>query len=132
MEGTMSKADDLQNRLINFSVSIILLCDKLPHHQGSSHIANQLARSGTAPPAHYAEARGAESDNDFIHKLKLCIKELNESQVWLKIIIGAKIIPQTDVPGVLAECIELSKIINTTISSTKRRINDEQQITNRK
>lgn len=128
----MSKADDLQDRLVNFAVEIVLLCDKIPRSFGCAHIAKQLARSGTAPPAHYAEARGAESDVDFLHKLKLCIKELNESQVWLKIILGAKLLPKTAIPSVLAECVELSKIINATITSVKRRIKTQQQTANKK
>ena len=118
----MAKGDELQERLIRFSVKVVQRCDQLPRSYASAHIAKQLLRSGTAPPAHYAEGRGAESDQDFIHKLKLCSKELNESQIWLKILIGAQLLPQTDVSDLLAECIELSKIINASITTVKRRL----------
>ena len=118
----MAKGDDLHERLIRFSVSIVLLCDQLPRSYAGAHLAKQLLRSGTAPPAHYAEGRGAESDPDFIHKLKLCSKELNESQVWLRIIIGTQLLPKMDVPVVLAECVELSKIINASLTTVKRRL----------
>ena len=72
----MAKGDDIQERLINLAVIIMRICDQLPDTSAGRHIANQLLRSGTAPAAHYAEARGAESTRDFIHKLKICSKEL--------------------------------------------------------
>ena len=68
-ENSMAKGVDIEERLINFAVSIVKLCDKLPKTAEGSHNAGQLLRFGTAPAAHYAEARGAESTKDFIHKL---------------------------------------------------------------
>ena len=65
----MAKGDDIQERLINFAVSIIQLADKLPKTTAGRHIAGQILRSGTSPAPNYAEARSAESSNDFIHKL---------------------------------------------------------------
>jgi hypothetical protein len=62
----MSKGDDIEERLINFAVRIINLCAHLPKTQAGEHIGGQLLRSGTSPAANYAEARGAESDKDFI------------------------------------------------------------------
>jgi len=83
-----------------------------------------LLRSGTSPAAHYAEARGAESTKDFIHKLKLCVKELNESQVWLKIIRGGELLPATRLNDIIRERSELSRIINASITTARRRLND--------
>ena len=82
----VAKGDDIEARLIDFAVRIIKLCDNLPKTRAGNHIAGQLLRSGTAPAAHYAEARGAESTKDFVHKLRLSLKELKESRVWLLII----------------------------------------------
>ena len=79
----MSKGDDIEERLIDFAVRVIKLSTALPKSPAGVHIANQILRSGTAPAAHYAEARGAESKNDFVHKLCICLKELNETRVWL-------------------------------------------------
>jgi four helix bundle protein len=59
----MAKGDDIEERLIDFAVKVVKLCDKLPKSYAGRHMANQLLRSGTAPAAHYAEARGAESTN---------------------------------------------------------------------
>lgn len=112
----MAKGDDIEERLIGFAVSIIHLCDKLPPSPGGRHISGQLLRSGTAPAAHYAEARGAESTNDFIHKLKLCLKELNESRVWLRIINKSNMMAT---PEILKECSELARIINSSITTTR-------------
>lgn len=77
----MAKGQDIEERLIAFGVRVINICQQLPRNYVGKHFANQLLRSGTAPAAHYAEARGAESRRDFIHKLKICLKELNESQI---------------------------------------------------
>lgn len=66
----MARGDDIQERLINFAVAIIHLCNHLPTTPAAKHIAGQLLRSGTSPAANYAEARGAESTGDFVHKLK--------------------------------------------------------------
>ena len=66
----MAKGDDIHLRLIKFAVQIIKLCDKVPATRAGNHVAGQLLRCGTAPAAHYAEARGAESDRDFTHKLR--------------------------------------------------------------
>ena len=83
----MAKGDDIQERLIDFAVSIIQLTTKLPKSSAGKHIAGKLLRSGTSPAPNYAEARSAESSNDFIHKLKIALKELNETVVWLQIIV---------------------------------------------
>ena len=82
----MAKGDDIEERLVTFAVRVIKLSGHLPKSQAGKHIGGQILRSGTAPAAHYAEARGAESKKDFVHKLKICLKELNETRVWLKMI----------------------------------------------
>jgi len=116
----MAKGDDIEQRLINFAVAIIELCDQLPGTVTGRHMAGQLLRSGTAPAPHYAEARGAESRRDFIHKLGICLKELNESLVWLKIINAGNILPETDLTAIMTENNELSRIVNSSIQTAKR------------
>jgi four helix bundle protein len=66
----MAKGDDIEERLVDFAVRIVKLSRHLPNTQAGKHISGQVLRSGTAPAAHYAEARGAESRKDFVHKLK--------------------------------------------------------------
>ena len=116
----MARGDDIEERLIDFAVMIINLCASLPATVAGRHVAGQLVRSGTAPAPHYSEARGAESTRDFIHKLGICLKELNESAVWLKIAQRSKMTPEARVKPVLTECVELSKIINSSIQTARR------------
>lgn len=115
----MAKGDDIEDRLIKFAIRTVKLCDQLPNTQAGKHIAGQLLRSGTAPAAHYAEARGAESTNDFVHKLKICLKELNEARTWLKITVGSDLLSEARLANITTECDELCRIINASIKTTQ-------------
>ena len=118
----MTKGQDIEDRLIDFGVRIIKLCEQLPPSYAGQHLANQLLRSGTAPAAHYAEARGAESGKDFVHKLKIGLKELNESHVWLRMIGRSDLLQQERLQEITKECWELSRIINASITTAKKRL----------
>ena len=74
---------DLEARLIDFAVRIIKLAESLPKTKIGKHIEGQLLRCGTSPAPNYGEAQGAESRFDFIHKMKICLKELRETKVWI-------------------------------------------------
>jgi len=86
------KTFDLQDRFIDFAVRIIRLSEAIPETKAGKHIFSQILRSGTSPAPNYGEAQSAESKADFIHKLKIALKELRETEVWLKIIIREKLI----------------------------------------
>ena len=111
----MAKGDDIQERLIDFAVAIIAFCAELPKTQTGNHVAGQILRSGTSPAPNYGEARGAESRRDFVHKLKIVLKELNETGIWLKIIRRSEMLQATKINFLEEECIELAKIINSSI-----------------
>ena len=117
----MAKGDDIQERLIDFAVEIINFCSKLPKNQAGKHVSGQLLRSGSAPAPNYGEARGAESTNDFVHKLGITLKELNESEIWLEIIKRSEMLPSSLVDPLARECVELSKIISTSIRTVGKR-----------
>ncbi|RZB34018.1 MAG: hypothetical protein SRB2_03411 [Desulfobacteraceae bacterium Eth-SRB2] len=117
----MAKGDDIQERLIDFPVSIIQLTTKFPKTLAGKHIAGQILRSGTSPAPNYAEARSAESSNDFIHKLKIALKELNETAVWLQIIIRSKMLPIEECIDLQKECDELCRIISTIVKTSQKR-----------
>jgi len=85
-------SDQLEERLIQFAARIIFLAGKLAKNFQGRHIANQIVRCATAAAANYAEARGAESRADFIHKMRIVQKELNESLVWLRIIVKSGLV----------------------------------------
>ena len=82
---------DLEERLINFSVLIIELVESMPKTKASNHLAGQLLRSGTSTALNYGEAQSGESRRDFIHKLKIVLKELRESSICVKIIYRTKL-----------------------------------------
>jgi four helix bundle protein len=117
----MAKGDDSEERLIDFAVRVIKLCASLPRTPAGKHLSGQLVRSGTAPAAHYAEARGAESTRDFIHKLRICLKELNESRVWPKIIVRSEMQFEARLSDLLRENNELCRIINASIKTARAR-----------
>lgn len=76
----------LEERLINFASQILNLSENLPNVVSAKHIGAQIIRSGTSPALNYGEARAAESKADFIHKMKICLKELREPHISLRII----------------------------------------------
>jgi four helix bundle protein len=82
---------DLEERLINFAVMIVEICENMKDTKASNHLAGQLIRSGTSPALNYGEAQSGESRKDFIHKIKIVLKELRESFVCLKIIYRSKL-----------------------------------------
>jgi four helix bundle protein len=94
---------DLENRLLEFSVRIIRVVEVLPRTTAGRHIADQLLRSGTSPYANHGEAEGAESRDDFVHKLKVCYKELRETRRWLRLI---KRVPMIEMPTQLDELLD--------------------------
>ena len=103
---------DLQDRLIDYAVRIIKLCEALPNNKTGKHICSQILRSGTSPAPNHGEAQSAESRADFVHKLKVALKELRETETWLKIIIKAQLISPADkLEPLLQETNELISIL---------------------
>jgi four helix bundle protein len=113
---------DLEDRLINFAVEIITICDSIKPTKAGNHLAGQLVRSGTSPALNYGEAQAGESTRDFIHKLKVILKELRESRNCLRIIERANL--YLDNPKQLAlalkECNELIAIFAASIKTTQK------------
>ena len=119
--GNSQRTYDLQDRFIDFAVRIIKLSESLPETKAGKHICSQILRSGTSPAPNYGEAQGAESKADFIHKLKIALKELRETEVWLKIIVRAKMIqPSEKVDALLRETDELISIVFKSIGTAKK------------
>jgi four helix bundle protein len=110
------KPQDLENRLIDFAVTIVGIVEALPDSKAGNHIGGQLIRSGTSPAPNYGEAQSAESRKDFVHKMKISLKELRETMVWLKIIARKNFSPRHEVVRAISECHELIAIF---VASTK-------------
>ena len=117
----MAKGEELQERLILFAARVIKVCAALPRSATGRHIGRQLLRAGTAPAPHHSEARSAESTADFIHKLKMAVKELNETEVWLRILVASKLIRESQVSDLLDECKQLQRIISASIRTARER-----------
>jgi four helix bundle protein len=117
---TNTKANDLEQRLIRFATDIIKLSLQLRDTVEARHLATQVLRSGTAAAPNYAEARSAESRADFIHKLKVALKELNETSVWLRIIQGSFAENSDFLSGLIAENQELCRIVLASIQTARR------------
>src|SRR5213594_3997892 len=101
---------DLEERLLEFSSRIIRLVDALPNTRAANHLAGQLLRCGTSPLGNHGEVQAAESRKDFIHKLKVCLKELKETRRWLRLLKKSKMLPEKNMVLILAESEELVRI----------------------
>ncbi|RLD32905.1 MAG: four helix bundle protein [Bacteroidetes bacterium] len=118
------KKYDLEDRLIDFVIQIDDIIEKLPNTRLGNYLAGQMIRSGTSPALNYGEAQGAESTNDFIHKLKIILKELRETFVCLKIIKRKPLIePNDDLENTYIENNELISIFVSSIKTAKRNKN---------
>ena len=120
-KGKNQKKFDLQERFIDYAVRIINVSEQLPETKAGKHIASQILRSGTSPAPNYGEAQSAESRADFIHKLKVALKELRETEAWLKFIIRTKLIqPSAKLSPLLQETDELISILFKSIDTAKK------------
>jgi four helix bundle protein len=81
---------DLEDRLLEFASVIIDVSEKLPNSRAGNHLAGQILRSGTSPYGNHGEAQAPESAEDFIHKMKICLKELRETRRWARLIAKKK------------------------------------------
>lgn len=114
-----ARADELEDRLIDFAVRIIKLSANLPKTPAGKHIAGQILRSGTSPAPNYGEARGAESNADFVHKLGIVLKELNETSIWLRIIERSQLLKRELLVEIIGENRELSRIFTSSLKTAK-------------
>jgi four helix bundle protein len=110
---------DLEERLLDYSAGIVVLSDWLPNTRAGSHIGGQVLRSGTSAPA-------AESRDDFIHKMKLCLKELREIHLWLRLIERTSLLEnKAGLKQLLRETDELIGIFVASVATVRRRDQDD-------
>jgi four helix bundle protein len=111
---------DLEERLLEFSARIIRLVDVLPNTRAANHIAGQLLRCGTSPLGNHGEVEAAESRKDFVHKLRICLKELKETRRWLRLLQRAEFVPTSKMVSILGETEELIKIFSASIRTAEK------------
>ncbi|MEZ4858352.1 MAG: four helix bundle protein [Flavobacteriaceae bacterium] len=117
------KPNDLENRLIEFSVNVIALCKIIEKSIASEHLAKQLIRSATSAALNYGEARSGESTKDFLHKMKISLKELRECLVNFKIPKGAELISNKEmIKKLIQENDELISIFVVSIKTASNKL----------
>jgi len=112
---------DLQDRLVSYAVRIISLSEALPETKAGKHVSSQILRSGTSPASNYGEAQSAELTADFVHKLKIALKELRETEIWLKIIAKVQLIKSvSQLAPLLQETDELIAILFKSVKTARK------------
>jgi len=119
-EPSRSRADELEERLIDFAVRVVKLSAALPKTPAGKHIAGQILRSGTSPAPNYGEARGAESHADFVHKVRIVLKELNETSIWLRVIERSHILKPELLTEIIQENNELCRIFTASLATARK------------
>lgn len=121
--------DELSDRLMDASVRVGKVVDALPDTRLGRHVAGQLVRCGTSAGPNYEEGRAAESRRDFIHKLRISLKELRETRYWLRFSSRAALLPESQLVDLIGETEELIRIIAKSVSTAEsrrdRRSNDK-------
>ena len=118
---------DLEERLIEYASRCIKLAEALPKAVAPKHLGGQMIRSGTAPALNYGEAQAAESRADFIHKMKICLKELRETLITIKIIKKCSFLPTQRLEPLMTENNELISIFVKSIETAVRNMNEEKK-----
>ncbi len=113
------KGDNIFDRLVNIGVATVELAEALPSTPSAKHIGHQLVRAATSAGANYQEARGAESRNDFAHKLGVALKETREAHYWLRLVQGAKLAASDQLQPLLRETQELTQILASSIRTAR-------------
>ena len=113
------KENTLQPRLVSFASAVIKLCEGLPKTFSNKHLGQQLIRSSSSAALNYGESQAAESKADFIHKLKIVLKELMESKVAIQLLENSKSTETADFSQVLKENSELIAIFIASLKKLK-------------
>ena len=111
---------ELSERLLDFAARVGKVVDALPDTRMGRHIAGQLVRCGTSPAPNYEEACAAESRADFTHKMSLCLKELRESRMWLRLIIKTVLLSAKRIQPLWQEADELCNIFGQSVVTSKK------------
>ena len=116
----MAEKFDLEDRLLEFAVRVIRVAESMKRTAAGIYLTDQLMRSGTSPYGHHGEAEGAESRADFIHKLKVCNKELRETKRWLRLVQRVPLVAKPELLGeLLAKADELVRIFAASICTAE-------------
>jgi four helix bundle protein len=113
------KPYDLGERFLDFADRVVGVVEALPDTRVGRRIADQLLRSGTSPLGNYEEACAGESKRDFVHKLRICLKEVRESRAWLRLTARRGLLPAIRLDDLIDESDQLARIIGRSIATAK-------------
>jgi len=120
----MKQKYDLEERLLAYSVRVVKVVEQLPNSRIGNHVAGQLLKSGTSAYPNHGEAQAAESSKDFIHKLKVSLKELREAQRWLKLVQRIPLMKNSELlANTITETEELIRIFFSSIRTIREKHN---------
>ncbi len=112
----------LRTKSKEFAKSIVLLCRSMKTENVESALTNQLLRSGTSVGANIHEAQYAQGTKDFISKFEIALKECNETEYWLELLFDVKSISDEDFKLFQKECIELRRMLVSSVKKLKEKI----------
>jgi len=118
---------EVSERLLDYGVRAIRVVESLPRNLVGRRIGDQLLRSSVSVGANYEEAQGAESREDFVHKLQIALKEVRESNYWLRLLAKAEIIPSNRLSAILDESNQLRAMLSKAVATTKGKARTEKQ-----
>lgn len=121
MGNEREKETDLNKRLYDFALKIVLLVRNLPKEIAAYEIGRQLLKAGTSIAANHEEAKGGFSKEDFIYKISLAFKEAKETNFWLRLLRDSKILKEEEVKGLIKESEEIRNILGTGVKTAKRK-----------
>ncbi len=122
--------EELKKRLKIFALRIIKLSENLPNNMTGKTLGNQIIRSGTSPGANYRAACLGKSDKDFLNKLKMVEEELDETMYWLELIVESGQVKANLLDDLMKENHELLKIIVSSITTMKKKLNSPKKDSN--
>ena len=110
----------IENKSFDFAVRIVNLYKYLTNKKNEYVLSKQLLRSGTSIGANVAEAEQAQSKPDFISKMNIALKETSETKYWIKLLQTTEYLSQDETSSILADCVELEKILVSIIKSSRK------------
>ena len=115
------KNQELRDRTKNFALRIIRMYCSLPRATEAQVMGKQVLRSGTSIAANYREASRARSDAELASKLGLVEQELDETLLWLELLVESGIVSETKMSNLHQEADELLRMVVAAIKTTKSR-----------
>jgi four helix bundle protein len=119
VNGKPMTPDDMCDRILDFVDRVCGVVEALPDSRLGNRVANQLLRSGTSSIGNYEEACAAESKADFVHKLRICLKEVRESRGWIRLIARRKLVPPPRLENLIDESEQLAKMLGQSIATAR-------------